>query len=624
MDRVLNKNTVLKLSKKPHLPEITLKVIIGNPKFFVPRPQKPEDKLRSSSQSKKNKQTNQKSNTFDQPVMTNKYSLALLNAPKQVKKVEKPLEEKKQEFVDEVWAVVYQNETWNFNSTDKAYRFIINNFADTKGICIENSKTGVLYTKNKFIDLFWNKNEEQIKKFNQKPVITQTKERKKITKFDEIMNDSESDDEYVYNDDSDFNKLEDLKKQKKEQEVRKGSNQYGEYNMWRYSNINQNEEKPQIPNQIKKVENNYQFNTNKNEAVPKSINPRNEKEKKQVDRNKYNKYSQQLQNDNYLRENDIYRVLDGSDNDPEEIEYQENMSQNDIIESNKKNTNEVISQPQNDSQSEGIFKHLDQSNDLENNFIELEKLLDAYNIIDHDTFLLELRRYISINKVTDIGFNVPNPSKNIDFQIDIDNSDNEVEHQMTRIQMDQCINKLLSEYIKSNINLIKKLDTKNKYNKDINNNSKTSQNGKNDFIITKVLDEESIRRLLQKDGDVINDERTERRVMQQKQEYPKSQQVPNRDVTNKYYMNSNPNRQAMNPNVVQQEYKQNKYQANPYNKYGINEISKVNKGQPMSRINNTQQPVEKKPYNEKPKNNFGHKKDDRMPKEYNMQNYKYY
>ena len=419
-------------------------------------------------------------------MITNKYSLALLTANKQPKapeKVvqekpvvekpvqEKPVPEKKQVELEEIWKVMYQDEIWSFDAPNKVLRFISDNFADTKGVCIENIKTGVLYTKNKFIELFNEKKPENVEKVEINPVKLQVKETKKLIKFDELIDDSDDENDDSYNNQNsnqfpiDMNRI--------NQPQAKNYNQYGNYNMWQQGGYERNEPQNQIPSKKQVFEdnrvnyknekevinlNNKNYQVNKKEIKNPDSRMPNQNQKQYLDKPADNRYKTQ-QNDLYMREKDIYRVLDDSEEDNyDDIDYDQDAYAYNEYNRGQKNNNQPVPQVKKGNEKvQNMFENIGHPPAIHNNFIELEKLLDAYNITDHDTFLLELRRYISINKVTDIGFNVPNPGKNIDFQIDIDNSDNEVEHKMAQIQIDQCINKLLSEYVKLTISMIKKI-----------------------------------------------------------------------------------------------------------------------------------------------------------------------
>ena len=319
-----------------------------------------------------------------------------------------------------------------------------------------------------------------------------------------------------------------------------------------------------------------------------------------------------------------------------------------------------------DAGTRNIFADLGRKH-VGGNFGDLETLLDAHNVSDHDTFLLELRRYISLNKLTDIGFNVPNPSKNIDFQIDIDNSDNEVEHKMTQIQIDQCVNKLLSEYVKLSINLIKKYEMKNKGSAAAEvKKYKLPGSGKNDFIITKVLDEESIKRLLQRDEAAKQaqaygppgGERHEYGGKQQQQRYsqqPQHQQQqkfaydqpqrqqhayePQRQQQG-YEQQYRPQHGYNQPPQSQQEYGQPKYSQNNYNKYGGgNDMPKMGRDQPnaqrgypsgnnQARGYNQPQFTERIGKQERGPNGGGNananKRDAKVPRDYVSGNYRQY
>lgn len=651
MDIVLDRETIVKSSKLPVLPESTLKIIIGNPKFFVPRPQKPEIKNQSASSSIKNKRADtDKMGAVNQPVVTNKYSIALLTAPKVNKVIEPPVQEKKVQDVEDVWKVRHQDEVWNFNSIEKAYRFVCDNFGDVKGVCVENIRTGVLYTKNKFIELFGDKAQEKNDKpENPKPQV-QPKNHTISNIFNQQSDESDPENDYPSNYDKSNNRIAEQNKERiipqKQQQPKDVTQQYGDYNIWRNKNM-------QIPDNQRLLE--YQ---GQEEAVYNKPNIRQQKEVQQVnqkyrveavapnkdvktsrydmfqrqevpsatDKNRYQKQT----NEKYGRQN----IMSDEDMDYEN-EYSDKM---DFRQNNPKNEKQDLKykknispkiQAKNESMAKNIFDDLSHKHGQNNNFIELEKLLDAFNVIDHDTFLLELRRYISVNKLTDIGFNVPNPSKNIDFQIDIDNSDNEIEHKMTQIQIDQCINKLLSEYIKSNISHMKKVELKNK---PANNNRKPKAppHNNNDFIITKVLDEESIKRLLQREeinnrNNPIVQNTQEYQGYQGHQEYAQPKQRVVQNQPNKYTYEQNRNAQPYNQHPSQQEYHQTRYQQNNYNKYAVNEISKIPKGPNNApRPYNNMPTTERVGNRERGPNNPGNKNDQRPPKDYPVSNYKHY
>lgn len=658
MQDELTRETITKLHKHPLIPEATLKIIIGNPKFFVPRAQKPEERTSSRSSSPKiARPETEKQNLATQVPVTNKYSIAALTAPKNAKVSEVAVQERKvAESAEEVWKVRQADEVWSFAAVDKAHRFVVDNFGDVKGVCVENIKTGVLYTKNKFIELFGEKGAAKNDKSDINASYQQMKNPVQQLPVHNDDSDSEEDFGPVYGKNN--NRLEQNKPAPLAANKDLGA-PYGDYNMWRNKNSGRPDGQLAVGNPgpfgapgtrqmdtrgVKEVSD-FGGKNQQRQPIADAKGSRYEMfQRPELDKNKY----QQRMNEVYARKNNMYEDdIDSEEDDDEEEDFDVNEyrpEHREVEQAHYGNTyNGNTKKPE--PQSKNIFNDLSKKQGAGSNFIELEKLLDAYNVSDHDTFLLELRRYISLNKLTDIGFNVPNPSKNIDFQIDIDNSDNEVEHKMTQIQIDQCINKLLSEYVKLSIGLIKKYEMKNKGATE-QRRPKPQINSKNDFVITKVLDEESIKRLLARDEASAKQNQG---FAQPGNEYAGYNQQKPRYAPppqhNKYPYEGNRGPQAYNQPSSQQEYTQSKYQTNNYNKYGGNDMSKVPK-EPhnMQRggynnapraynnnnnNNNNQQFTDRigKPDrapNGGNNNNGGKQRDMREPKNYPTGNYRHY